>query len=288
VNVAVFGAAGMLGAATVREWRDHGHNVAALTRADLDVTVPDDIARVIAHHAPDVLINCTAYNQVDAAEADPSTALAVNAWAVRSLAQTAARVGAVFVHYSTDFVFDGTTNRPYVEDDNPNPQSAYGMSKLVGEWMAAEAPEHYVLRVESLFGGAASRSTIDRMLENLTAGRLVTAFSDRTVSPSHVGDVARATRELVMRRAPFGLYHCVNAGMATWLEIAERLREWSENVSVEIHPTRALDVSLPARRPQFCALSNAKLIEAGISMPTWQDALRRHVARAGLERAAGT
>ena len=274
----VVGANGLLGAVTVREWRDRGHDVVALARADLDVTSAPQVAEVIAKVSPSVVLNCTAYNRVDDAEDDPTTALAVNAWAVRSLAKAAAAAGAVFVHYSTDFVFDGEADRPYTEDDAPNPQSNYAMSKLIGEWMAP----HYTLRVESLFGGAASRSTIDTMLQNFAAGRTVRAFSDRTVSPSHVADVARATRELIERQAPHGLYHCVNTGMATWLEIAECLRDWSGHPGATIEPIRTTDVSLKARRPRFCALSNAKLLATGITMPTWQEALQRHVGRAGL------
>jgi len=278
MTVVIFGAAGMLGAVTVREWREHGHVVAALTRADVDVTIAAQVTEVVTAHAPDLVINCTAYNRVDDAEDEPAVALNVNAWAVRAMARAASAAGAVFVHYSTDFVFDGETDRPYTEDDTPNPQSAYGMSKLVGEWTAVEVPAHYILRVESLFGGKASRSTVDAMLQKFASGQPVHAFRDRTVSPSHVGDVARATRHLVEHRAPHGLYHCVNSGCATWLEVAERLREWSGHPQAEVRPVSTADVVLKARRPRFAALSNAKLVAQGIPMPTWQDALRIHIA----------
>ncbi len=278
-TVLVFGALGMLGAVTVREWQEHGHTVTALTRADVDVTNAAQVSDIITAHTPDVIINCTAYNRVDDAEDDPSAALAVNTWAVRAMARAASAAGAVFVHYSTDFVFDGETDRPYTEDDTPNPQSAYAMSKLVGEWMAAEAPAHYILRVESLFGGNASRSTVDAMLHKFSTGQPVHAFSDRSVSPSHVADVARATRHLVEHRAPHGLYHCVNTGMATWLEVAERLKELSGHADADVKPVTTADVTLKARRPRFAALSNAKLVAQGIPMPTWQDALRTHLAQ---------
>jgi dTDP-4-dehydrorhamnose reductase len=192
----------------------------------------------------------------------------------------------VFVHYSTDFVFDGEIDRAYTEEDIPDPQSAYGMSKLLSEWFALEdvgragsEVRRYVLRVESLFGGAASRSTIDSMLQNFAAGRPVRAFTDRTVSPSHVGDIARATRELVERQAHGGVYHCVNSGMATWREIAEHLRDGAGYSEGIIEPIRTTDVVLKAKRPRFCALSNEKLLRAGIPMPTWQDALQAHLRR---------
>lgn len=279
MTVAVVGAAGLLGAVAVREWRDHGHDVAALTRADLDVTRARDVQAVISRLAPDVLVNCTAYNRVDDAEADPQGALRVNAWAVRLLARAAIDTGATFVHYSTDFVFDGETDRPYTEDDTPNPRSVYGTSKLLGEWLAAEAPAHYILRVESLFGGTASRSTMDGMLARMRAGQPVQAFRDRTVSPSHVADVARATRLLIDGRAPIGLYHCVNSGCATWLEVAERLRDWSGLTGAEIRPVQASEVPLRAARPRFAALSNARLLGLGITMPHWTEALRGHLTR---------
>jgi len=279
MTVVVFGAAGMLGAVTVRDWRDHGHTVTALTRADVDVTNAAQVAAIITALTPDVVINCTAYNRVDDAEDEPRVALAVNTWAVRAMAREVCARGAVFVHYSTDFVFDGETDRPYTEDDIPNPMSAYGSSKLMGEWMAAEVPAHYVLRVESLFGGNASRSTVDAMRHKFATGQTVHAFSDRTVSPSHVADVARATRHLVEHRAPHGLYHCVNTGMATWLEVAEYLREWSGYPHAAITPVTTAEVVLKARRPRFAALSNAKLVAQAVPMPTWQDALRTHLAR---------
>ncbi len=277
MKIAVLGAAGLLGAVTVRHWRDHGHDVTALTRADLDVTNAAQVSDVIVGLGPHVVINCTAYNRVDDAEKEPTPALAVNTWAVRAMARASSTAGAVLVHYSTDFVFDGETDRPYTEDDAPNPQSAYGMSKLVGEWMAAEVPAHYILRVESLFGGNASRSTVDSMLQKFATGQPVKAFVDRTVSPSRVADVARATRHLVERRAPHGVYHCVNTGHASWFEVAERLRDWSGHTGATIQPVRAVDVAFPARRPLFAALSNAKLGAQGIPMPTWEQALRAHL-----------
>lgn len=280
--VVIVGANGLLGAVTVDQWRQArpgADAVVALTRADVDVTDHARVTDVLSRLSPSVVVNCTAYNRVDDAEGEPGVALSVNAWAVRSMARAAAAVGAVFVHYSTDFVFDGEAAQPYTEEDAPNPRSAYGMSKLVGEWLAAEVPRHYILRVESLFGGAASRSSLDTMLASFRAGRPVRAFADRTVSPSHVGDIARATRALVEQAAPVGLYHCVNTGAATWVEVAEAVRALAGLPDASIEPVRLSDMQLKAQRPRYCALSNAKLQATGIVMPTWQDALRQHVVQ---------
>src|SRR5690242_425387 len=144
MKIVVTGAAGQLGQVIVTRYA--GHDVVALGRGDLDLTSHEAVVRTIAAARPEVVINCSAYNAVDQAEDDASTALAVNAFAVRSLARAANEAGAILVHYSTDFVFDGQSTRPYVETDLPCPRSVYGQSKLLGEFFARDVPRHYVLR----------------------------------------------------------------------------------------------------------------------------------------------
>ncbi|MEO6222977.1 MAG: dTDP-4-dehydrorhamnose reductase [Vicinamibacterales bacterium] len=278
MKVVVTGAAGQLGAATVEAWTRAGHEVAGLTRSDLDIARPADVRKAIDHIRPNLLINCAADNRVDAAQTDPLSPLAVNAWAVGTLARLAAEVDATFVHYSTDFVFDGDADRPYTEDDAPNPRSVYGMTKLLGEMLATDALRHYVLRVESLFGGHTARSSIDRLWSMMAAGEPAMAFADRVVSPSFVDDVTRATEALVDQGAPWGLYHCVNTGHATWFDVVDRLRQLGGFPPDVLSPGRAADTVFPAPRPMFAALSNAKLREAGFSMPSWQDAIERYVS----------
>jgi dTDP-4-dehydrorhamnose reductase len=200
----VLGAGGQLGQAMAAELPAR-HEVVTLTRADVDVTSDAALTRAVTAICPDIIINCAAFTAVDDAERVPAEALAVNAWSVRTLARLASDLDATLVHYSTDFVFDGESGRPYTEDDEPNPRSAYAASKLVGEWLAAEAPRAYVLRVESLFGGPQTRSSVDRLLAGIRAATPVRAFSDRTVSPSYVNDVVRATDRLIDDEAPCGV-----------------------------------------------------------------------------------
>ena len=167
--VLVVGAGGQLGETMVDQLSVR-HVVVPVTRHELDVTDARAVMAFAGELCPDVIVNCSAYTNVDGAESDPVAALAVNAMAVRALARAATHLDAALVHYSTDFVFDGKTDRPYAEEDPPNPRGTYAMSKLLGEWFAAETPRHYVLRVESLFGGERARSSIDRILDNLRAG----------------------------------------------------------------------------------------------------------------------
>jgi dTDP-4-dehydrorhamnose reductase len=272
----VTGAAGQLGSAFIETLRDE-YTVVGDTRQTLDVTSHRAVMQRVADVGPAVIINCTAYNNVDAAEDDPVTAFSVNAFAVRSLARAAREAGAVLVHYSTDFVFSGDIDRPYTEDDRPSPQSVYAQSKLVGEWMAADAPQHYVLRVESLFGGPHGRSSIDRIIHALRTGAQARVFSDRYVSPSFVEDVVRATRALLRAQAAPGVYHCVNSGYATWLQLGQEIARQLGTAEDHLVPVLTSQVMLKASRPRFAALESRRLSAAGIMLPAWQDAVRRYL-----------
>ena len=275
--VLVTGAAGQLGGAFVTSLADE-YEVVGETRQTLDVTRHRAVMERVADVAPSVIINCTAYNNVDGAEDDPVTAFAVNAFAVRSLARAAKQVSAVLVHFSTDFVFNGETDRPYAEDDRPSPQSVYAQSKLVGEWMAADAPRHFVLRVESLFGGPQGRSSIDKIIHALGTGGEAKVFSDRYVSPSFVADVVSATRALLTTKAAFGVYHCVNSGFGTWLDVGQEIARQLGAPTGRLVPVLTSDVKLKAPRPRFAALEAQRLAHANIVMPRWQDAIRRHLS----------
>ena len=277
----VLGAGGQLGEAMAHGLGRH-YEVVARTRQDVDVTVPDAVHATIASVLPDVLINCAAYTNVDAAEQDPVTALAVNASSVRTMARLAAEFDVTLVHYSTDFVFDGAATAPYRETDAPNPRSTYAVSKLLGEWLAADAPRHYVLRVESLFGGPRAKSSVDRILDGILAGAPVRAFADRTVSPSYVEDVVAATAALLAGRSPSGVYHCVNSGYTTWSGLAREVARIAGRPDTRITDVSMDDARLVAPRPKFAALANDKLAAEGVIMPTWQQALERYVhARSG-------
>jgi dTDP-4-dehydrorhamnose reductase len=275
--VLISGAQGQLGEAMAVELAAR-HEVVSLGRSDLDVTDAGAVMATVSAVCPDVIVNCAAYTDVDGAEREPTVALTTNAWALRSLARAAVEINATLVHFSTDFVFDGITERPYTETDLPNPRGTYAVSKLLGEWFAAGAPTYYVLRVESLFGGQRARSSVDKMLRNLLAGLEVRAFADRTVSPSYVDDVVAVTNALLDRRSPSGVYHCTNTGWTTWSGLARELATLLGKPDAAIVDVPMEDARLAAPRPKFAALANAKLKAAGIEIPTWQSALKRYVA----------
>ena len=279
MTVLVVGAAGQLGQAMVARLGAE-HAVTAWARGDLDLTHHRQVRDRILDLAPSIVINCSGYNNVDQAEQDQEMALNVNGFAVGTIARAAAELDAVLMQYSSDFVFSGTATAPYTESDRPEPQSVYAQSKLLGEWMAADAPKHYVLRVESLFGGPKRRSSIDRIAGAVSAGEVVPVFVDRVVSPSYVSDVVEASVHLLRTRPASGVYHCVNTGHATWFEVGREIARVLGRPETSLKPVYVRDVQLAASRPVFAALSNAKLASAGFAMPSWQDAIARYLSAA--------
>lgn len=277
MRILVAGAHGKLGSAVVQSLQAD-HDVRPLTHADLDITDDGAVADTVARLRPDAIVNAASFNAVDAAEDEAVVALNVNALGVRALARAAKAAGAVLLHYSSDFVFDGRATEPYTETDRPCPHSVYATSKLLGEWFAEDAGSAYVLRVESLFGRAPgsgpARGSVAGLLRRMRAGEDVRVFEDRTVSPTYVVDAALATRQVLERRPPTGLYHCVNSGHCTWIAFAREMARLLD-LKPTLVPIRLDQMALRAVRPVYCALSNAKLAAAGIAMPAWQDALAR-------------
>lgn len=279
MRVLIVGAAGQLGQAMAVHLSGE-HQVTAWTRANVDLTRHQDVRDAIVTLAPQAIVNCASYNNVDRAEDEQVTALDVNAMVVGTLARAAAEIDAVLMHYSTDFVFAGTSRSPYTEADQPEPRSVYAQSKLIGEWLAADASQHYVLRVESLFGGPHRRSSVDRIVDAVRAGQPAPVFIDRVVSPSFVADVADASAFMLRSRPAAGLYHCVNSGHATWLAVGQEIVRQLGASDGLLKPVSVNDVTLRAARPQFAALNNDKLAKAGYVMPSWQDAIGRYLSTA--------
>ncbi|MEZ5416078.1 MAG: NAD(P)-dependent oxidoreductase [Vicinamibacterales bacterium] len=260
----------------------------ALTRQQLDICSQTAVDAAIRDVSPHVVINCASFNDVDGAEQQAAAALEVNGLGVGHLADACTRVGAHLVHFSTDFVFDPADDPGLLDEAAPvAPRSVYALSKLLGEIMAKRTPRHYVLRVASLFGGARAKSSLDRIADAILAGTTVRAFANRTVTPSYVPDLADATARALERDIPAGLYHCVNTGKTTWVEVARTLAAGlGRDAGTAVVPSTFDPAAYPARRPTFAALSNAALTAAGVPLPPWQDAIARYAA-ARLAATAG-
>jgi dTDP-4-dehydrorhamnose reductase len=282
VRALVAGALGQLGRELAS--RLGGELAWAGGRDGLDVTDEPAVFSFLAQVKPDVVFNATAWNRVDAAEAEPERAFAVNAHAPRTLARAAADIGARLVHVSTDYVFDGLSPRPYGEEDEPRPLSVYGASKLEGERnVLAAGPQHLVVRTSGVLGRAGSGqkggSFVSRILEQARAGKPLRVVADQTFAPTFADELADAL--VALARSPArGLLHVTNAGSCSWHELAlAALREAGS--AAPVAAIKAAELKLPARRPAYSVLDNSRYLSLGLTRPRpWQDALRDLVASA--------
>ena len=272
----VLGAKGELGAEFVRTLNGEGR-VVDIDLDQVDLCDAKGLAKLTRDVRPDTIVNCAAWNAVDQAEERPLEALYTNAYAVRTLADLAAELGATLIHFSTDFVFDGQVSAPYSEADHPRPVSIYGMSKLLGEVACLAWPRHYVLRLSSLYGGLRRRGYVDQIASAVRDGRPVRVFTDRIVSPSYIPDVVLATLTLLRSKGPFGLYHCTASDFGSWYDIAREVACQLSAPQSCLQPVPITNSPGRARRPQFCALSTAKLEACIGPLPGWKDALGRYL-----------
>ncbi len=271
----VVGSAGQLGRELVARL---GDEVAWKgDRAELDVADGAAVVALVARVRPDVVFNATAFNRVDAAEAEPLAAFAVNTVAPHFLARAARDAGALLVHVSTDYVFDGTSSRPYREDDLPRPLGAYGASKLAGEHLVAAAGgEHLVVRTSGVLGRGGSDqkggSFVERIVAQARAGRPLRVVADQVFAPTCASDLAESLVALV-RAGARGLVHVTNAGSCSWYELAVAALA-AAGLEAPVERIRAADLSLPARRPAYSVLDTSQAIALGLPPPRhWKDAL---------------
>jgi dTDP-4-dehydrorhamnose reductase len=255
--------------------------VIAVDREDLDFAVPDRIVSFVRSVRPEVLINAAAYTAVDRAESEPHAAHAINAAAVAILADEAKRAHALLIHYSTDYVFDGTKDAPYIEEDRPNPLNAYGRSKLAGEQAIHDiGGAHLILRTSWVYSARGENFllTIRRLLREKKELRVV---SDQIGAPTSARGLAEATAELLRRHGAAtlgdarGIYHATASGSTSWHGFAREIARLERPDSqARIVPIASSEYPTPARRPGNSRLSNEKLLRRfGLALPRWEACL---------------
>ncbi|MBN4665149.1 dTDP-4-dehydrorhamnose reductase [Pandoraea nosoerga] len=285
-RILLTGATGQVGWELARCLQGMG-DVHAPSRAEMDLLDTDSVVRTVRDFAPDLIINPAAYTAVDRAETEEAAAHQVNAIVPGVMAEEAARRGALMVHYSTDYVFDGTSRTPYREDDPTHPQNAYGRTKLAGEAaIAASGANHLVLRTSWVYGsrGANFLLTVQRLARERDELRIV---ADQYGAPTWCRTIAELTSQVLAQglteqgvdtdfwREHGGLYHLSAGGQTTWHGFTEAILERSatqKRPSVVAIPTSAYP--LPAKRPAYSVLDNDKLARTfGVRAPDWRDAL---------------
>lgn len=288
VRVLVIGAAGQLGRELLPALPPGA--AIALGHDALDLRDAAAVAARLAAERPDAVVNAAADNRVDAAEADPAAAAAVNATAVGDLARAAAACGAFLVHLGTDYVFDGRARTPYPEDAAPNPLGAYARAKLEGERLcAAHAPRHAIVRTAGLYAAGGSRgkggSFVDRVLAQARRGEPLRVVDDQITAPTWARDVATALARLLPRwirgDASPGVYHVTNAGACSWHEFARATLD-AAGIAADVTPVSTASFAAAAPRPAYSVLENRRLAALGEPpLRHWRDALGRYLAETG-------
>lgn len=282
MKVFITGAGGLVGGCLARRF-GRGHEVLVPRRVELDVTDAGAVGRFIKEARPQLVVNCAVLG-VDECERDPQAARAVNAEAPRALASAAASVRAEFLHFSTNYVFDGEGREPYDERDEPRPVNVYGLTKEEGERAACEAnPRSYVVRTSWVFG-AGKESFLSTAYRELAAGRRVRAIGDTWASATYVEDLALRVEE-ILSAGRHGLYHVVNGGVCTYEDFAReaaRLAGLNEEEAARLIETvNESAVRRPARRPRYTPLRCTASAELGLQpLRHWREALADFVAEA--------
>ncbi|MEQ1884664.1 MAG: dTDP-4-dehydrorhamnose reductase [Bryobacteraceae bacterium] len=276
-RVAIFGSGGQLGQELFAEFTKRGYEVTGYERTDIDITDAAQIERNLTALDPAVVINSAAYNQVDVAEKEPQAAYSVNGLAVRNLALTCRQIDARFIHFSTDYVFDGLAGRAYTEQDTPRPLGAYAVSKLAGELYArAYLDNALVIRTSGVYGPAGHKTArgnfVELMLRLAASNQPIRVVEDHVASPTFAPALASRTADLAEREAK-GVFHIAGGTPISWFDWAVKIFA-AAKVSPQLKPTNEREFRTAARRPRYSALSNAKMESLGLApMPTLDEAI---------------
>ena len=270
MRIVVTGAQGQLGTDLRRVLQQH--QVTGLDLPGFDLT-RQDCSKAIVDAAPEIVIHAGAHTDVDGAERAPALAMAVNADGTERVARAAAQAGARLIYVSTDYVFDGTGTRPYLETDSTNPASAYGASKCAGEQRALSCCENTLVVRTAWLYGLQGKNFVKTILQLAAERPSLRVVADQRGCPTYAEDLAGMISKLVAHPAR-GILHVTNDGHCTWHEFATEIVRLA-GYRVPVEPITTTDMPRPAKRPAYSVLSAERLHQLGFTMPSWQDGLQR-------------
>lgn len=282
-KIALIGADGQLGTELGKVLNNQ--EVHSFYYPEFDVTDRDKTSRVIRSLSPDVIINTAAYHRVDECEANPEESFAVNTIAVRALAILCRDLDATFVHFSTDYVFDGRKHTPYIEDDCPNPLNLYAVSKLAGEYFVLNIPQkHFLIRTCGLYGEAGCRGKgtnfVETMLNMERREETIRVVDDQWATPTSASELSQKVYEL-LQTTHWGLYHMTNEGECTWYDFARTVFKLTGSETI-VKPIDSLSYGARARRPGYSVLENRNAKKIGITpFSPWETALEVYLKKKG-------
>jgi len=282
MKIAVIGSTGQLGTDLMKTL-NHGHELVGLTHEDIEVTDYDSCL-TLKKHQPDIIINTAAFHKTDQCEEEPLKTFSVNALGAKNVATISKEIEATTVFISTDYLFDGSKNEPYTEEDIPFPINTYGISKLAAEHFTRQNPKHYIIRIASVFGAAGASGKggnfVETMVNKAKKGESITVIDDMWMSPTYTKDASSTIKKIIEKQLPYGIYHATNKGYCSWYQFAEQIFQLT-GLTPDLTPTKTEQLTMKARRPRFSALKSIKLPQYGIEMPTWQEALREYLIEKG-------
>lgn len=276
MKILITGARGQLAREFQRMLEHYPHDVSALDRELLDISDDTHIEKAFAKLTPDVVLNCAAYNFVDRAEEDYESAFRVNGMGVRNLSIACKKSNALLVHFSSDYVFDGTKEDFYTEDDATNPLNRYGESKLSGEVFLKKENDNFLLFRVSWVFGEGQQNFLHKLMEWARQKRVLKVVCDQISVPTFTRDIATLTM-FAINKGLRGVYHLTNSGYATRYEVA---RFFLEKLGMEnlVLPVRSDAFPSSAKRPYFSAMSNSKLSRAlDVHIPHWKFGIESHI-----------
>jgi len=283
MKILITGANGMLAKAVRQRFANEEliltdvYEEAATNVEELDITNLEDVLEFVEESKPDVIINCAAYTAVDNAETDVNLARQINADGPRNLAIAAKSANCMLVHISTDYVFGGdlSLDSVYSEDDEKNPKTVYGITKLEGEEAIKENMEnYYIFRTAWLYGDG--KNFVRTMLNAGRKNDQVRVIYDQHGSPTYTVDLADIIYQALEMKIPYGIYHTTNMGYTTWFDFTKEIYKIA-GISCDVNPVTSEEYASIAKRPNNSMMSKYKILDAGVTIPSWEDALSRYL-----------
>lgn len=275
MKILITGANGMLAKAVIERFKSH--ELALTDVNELDITNLEKVEEYVFDFNPDIIINCAAYTAVDKAEEDLDMARKINADGPRNLAIAAKKANSILVHISTDYVFGGKLSlaENYNEDDEKSPETVYGKTKLEGEEaIISNTEKYYIFRTAWLYGDG--NNFVRTMLKLGREKESLNVVSDQHGSPTYTVDLADIIAQTLEKKIPYGIYHAANIGFTTWYDFTKEIFEIA-NISCEVNPVTSEEFVRPAKRPKNSKMSKGKILDAGVIIPPWKDALKRYL-----------
>lgn len=271
-TILITGANGMLGKDAAQIFSSCGYEVIKATRDNLDITNQIQVDEFFAQNKFDFVFHAAAYTKVDDAETNQDLAFLINAQGAKNVASAAYKKAIPIIYISTDYVFDGSKNSPYLPNDKTNPINVYGASKLAGEEEVKKAnPQHYIARTSWLYGKN-GKNFVDTMIALGKTQKTIKVVNDQFGCPTWTVDLVEGAKNLIEKKMPFGTYHLCGGGTTTWFAFAKKIFEILK-IDVETIPVTTKEFPRPAKRPSFSAMDNS------FALSEWEEGLKKYIQK---------